>query len=155
MQADQISYYQEYGRCRRGRNVEVNRDGRRLIADQMSYDTQDDNFSVDLLRTGEWPFYVSSASAGGSGETIEMEASTFYYGDPGPSTLSATSQSASFNQQADTVSLEKTTFRLGKLPVFYLPKYTHYLDEAPYRIELGAGYDDELGATYRPPPSSL
>lgn len=146
VQADQIAYYQEYALADAVGNVEINREGRRLIADQMSYDTENNIFSADILRTGEWPFYVSGVSAGGDKGNAEVDGATFYYGDPGPYTLSATAQTASFDNQADTVTLEQTTFRVGNYPVFYLPKYTHHVDQPPYFVEVNAGYDDELGA---------
>ncbi len=146
VQADQIAYYQEYGLADAVGNVEINRDGRRLLADQMSYDTQNNIFSVDALRTGEWPYYISGVSAGGHEDMAEIDGATFYLGDPGPYSLSGTAQTATFNSEAETVTLEKTTFRIGNIPVFYLPKYTHHVDEAPYHVELGAGYDDEFGA---------
>ena len=146
VQADQIAYYQEYGLADAIGSVEINRDGRRLIADEMSYDTQSNIFAVDVLRTGEWPYYVSAVTAGGDEETAEMEGATFYYGDPGPYTLNGTAQIATFDNEADTVTLEKTTFRVGPYPIFYLPKYTHHVDSPPYHVELNAGYDDEFGA---------
>jgi LPS-assembly protein len=147
VQADRITYYQELGLADAAGSVTISRDGNRLLAERMSYDTNEGIFSVDILKTGEWPFYLSGVNAGGTTESITVEGGTLYYGNPGPFALNVGSDSVNYVQNADEefVSMDGATFRVGRVPVFYLPGYTHRIDGAPYYFDLNAGSDGNLG----------
>lgn len=147
VRADRITYYQEYGLADADGNVSVTQSGNRLIADRLSYEAGKDVFAVELLRTGQWPFHLSGLSAGGTTEDISIEGATLYYGEPGPFALNVSSDQVEYvNDESEYVKMDGATFRVGKVPVFYVPGYTHYLNSSPYHLNLGAGLDDELGA---------
>ena len=147
VRADQITYYQQYGLADAEGNVVVNYAGNRLLAERLSYETDKNLFSVNLLRTGQWPYLLSGVSAGGTTDNISIEGATLYYGEPGPFTLNVSADQIEYDQtRREYVKVDKATFRVGKFPVFYLPGYTHYLDDSPYYLELDGGYSSELGA---------
>lgn len=147
VRADRITYYQEFGLADAEGNVEVTKAGNRLIAERMSYEAGEDTFSVDLMRTGQWPFYASGVSAGGSLDDTTINGATLYYGEPGPFALNVSSNEVQYVQdETEYVKMKGATFRIGNVPVFYLPGYTHYLNNSPYYLDIDAGYDDELGA---------
>ncbi len=147
VRADRITYYQEYGLADALGNVAVTREGNRLIADRLSYDTENSQLSVDVLRTGQWPYYLSGVSAGGSTEQMEINGSTVYYGNPSPWALSVGSEKIEyFNDENQRVKMDGATFRVGSIPFFYLPSYTYYLGSSPYFLDINGGYDSELGA---------
>jgi LPS-assembly protein len=147
VRADQITYYQEYGIADAEGNVAVTQSGNRLIADRLSYETGENVFSVNLLRTGQWPYLLSGVSAGGTTESIAIEGATLFYGEPGPYALNVSSDQVEYVQaESEYVKMDSATFRVGNIPVFYLPGYTYYLNGSPYYLDLGAGYDGELGA---------
>ncbi len=146
VRADSITYYQEYGLADALGNVAVSRDGGRLIADRMSFDTENSAFSVDILRTGQWPFYLSGVSAGGDTDQMEINGATVYYGNPGRFTLNASSDKVEFiNEEDRRIKMHGATLRLGTIPFFYLPSYTYYLGTSPYHLDLNGGTDGELG----------
>lgn len=147
VRADRITYYQEYALADADGNVAITRDGSRLIADRMSFDANENIFSVDILRTGQWPYYVSGVSAGGSTEQTNIQGATLYYGEPGPFTLSVSSNKVSYVNEGEQqyASMDGATFRVGNVPFFYLPAYTHYLSDAPYYVDVNGGSDGELG----------
>lgn len=147
VRADQITYYQQYGLADAEGNVTVNYAGNRLLAERLSYETGNNLFSVNLLRTGQWPYLLSGVSAGGTVDSISIEGATLYYGNPGPFTLNVSADQIEYDQtRREYVKVDRATFRVGKFPVFYLPGYTHYLDNSPYYLELDGGYSNELGA---------
>jgi LPS-assembly protein len=147
VRADRITYYQEFGLADADGNVAVTQAGNRLIADRLSYEAGEATFSVDLLRTGQWPFYITGVSAGGTTEDISIEGATLYYGDPGPFALNVSSDRVQYvNEAAEYVKMDGATFRIGNVPVFYIPGYTYYLNNTPYYLNLDGGYDSELGA---------
>lgn len=147
VRADRITYYQEHGLADAEGNVAVTQSGNRLIADRLSYEAGKDVFAVELLRTGQWPFHISGVTAGGTTEDILIEGATLYYGEPGPFALNVSSNQVEYvNDEAEYVKMDGATFRVGNVPVFYIPAYTHYLNNSPYYLDLDAGYDSELGA---------
>ena len=58
LQADRITYYQEYSLADALGNVSINTGGHRIIADRLSFDIENSVFAVDVFRTGDWPFYL-------------------------------------------------------------------------------------------------
>lgn len=148
VQADRITYYQELGLADALGNVSISSEGNRLLADRMSYDTNEGIFSVDLLKTGQWPYHITAVNAGGTTDDITAEGATIYYGNPGPFALSVSSDSVQYVQSQDEaayVSMDGATFRVGSVPVFYLPAYKHTISGAPYYFDLDAGSDSSLG----------
>jgi LPS-assembly protein len=147
IRADQITYYQEYGLADAEGNVAVTQSGNRLIADRLSYETRENVFSVSMLRTGQWPYLISGVTAGGTTDDIAIEGATLFYGEPGPYALNVSSDLVEYVQaESESVRMDSATFRVGSMPVFYLPGYTYYLNGSPYYLDLGAGYDSRLGA---------
>jgi len=147
VRADRITYYQEHSLADALGNVAVTRDGARLVADRLSYDAEKRIFSLDDLRTGQWPIYISGVSAGGEAEDISISGATVYYGNPSPFGLSISSDKVQYvKNESPYVKMDGATFRIGNVPVFYIPAYKHYIGSAPYFVDMGGGYDGELGA---------
>ena len=147
VRADTITYYQEYNLADAAGNVTVMDSGNRIIANRLSYEAEDQIISVNVLRTGQWPFHLSGVSAGGSTDNISIEGATLYYGEPGPFALNVSSDQVEYvNAESEYVKMQGATFRIGNTPVFYLPGYTHNLNDSNYHLDLDAGYDGELGA---------
>lgn len=147
IRADRITYYEEFSLADADGNVAIMRDGTRLVTDRMSYDIGESIFSMSLLKTGQWPYYVSGVSAGGTVEDTSVYGATVYYGDPGPLTLNVGADEVRYVEDSGSeyVEMSGATFRIGSVPVFYLPDYKHYISDAPYFIELDGGSDSELG----------
>lgn len=147
IRADRITYYQDYALADANGNVTISRDGGRLIADRLSFDGKENIFSVDILRTGQWPYYVSGVNAGGTTDHTTIEGATVYYGNPESFTLSVSSDEVRYVNEGERqyVSMDGATFRVGNVPFFYLPGYRHYLSNAPYMIDANVGQDSELG----------
>ncbi|MFU8848004.1 MAG: LPS-assembly protein LptD [Opitutales bacterium] len=148
LRADRITYYQEYGLADAEGNVAVTQSGNRMIADRLSYEVNEGVFAVNLLRTGQWPYLISGVTAGGSTDDISIEGASLYYGNPGPYTLSLSADQVQYvrGETEEYVRVDSATFRVGRIPVFYLPGYTYYLDGSPYLLDLKAGYGSKLGA---------
>ena len=147
IRADRITYYQKLSLADARGNVAISRDGRRLIADRLSFESQENIFSVDIFRTGQWPHYVSGTSAGGTIENADIQGASLYYGNPSPYSLSVSSDEVRYVNEEDGeyVSMDGATFRIGRIPFFYLPGYRHYLSDAAYLLDINVGSDSELG----------
>ena len=147
IRADRITYYQEYSLADANGNVAITREGKRLIADRLSFDANESLYSVDILRTGQWPYYVRGVSAGGTTEDTTLEGATVYYGDPSMFGLSVSSDTLRYakGELGQYVSMDGATFQIGSVPFFYLPSYTHHMGDAPYMFDVNVGSDGELG----------
>lgn len=147
IRADRITYYKNFALADALGNVAITREGKRLIADRLSFDANENIFSVDVLRTGQWPYYVSGASGGGTNEDSSIYGATVYYGNPGPYGLSVSSNEVRYLKEprGEYVSMDGATFRIGSLPIFYLPAYRHYVSDAPYYTDVDVGSGGDLG----------
>ena len=117
IRADRINYYQKLSLADASGDVAISHDGGRLIADRLSFDSQEKEFSVGILRTGQWPYYVSGMSAGGTTENTNIQGATIYYGDPSPFGLSASSNDIRYVNEGygEYVSVDGATFRIGRV----------------------------------------
>ncbi len=147
IRADRITYYQNYALADADGNVAITREGKRLIADRLSFDANESLYSVDILRTGQWPYYVNGVSAGGTTEDTTLKGATVYYGDPSPFGLSVSSDTLRYaeDEAGQYVSMDGAIFQIGSVPFFYLPSYTHHMGDAPYMFDVNVGSDGELG----------
>ena len=147
IRADRITYYQNFSLADASGDVAISRDGDRLITDRLSFESQENIFSVGILRTGQWPYYFSGINAGGTIENTDIQGASLYYGNPSPYSLSVSSDEVRYVNEEDGeyVSMDGATFRIGRLPFFYLPGYRHYLSDAAYLLDINAGSDGYLG----------
>ena len=145
--ADRITYYREFSLADAEGNVAIDRSGYRLIAEEMSFDIENSVFSVDLPRTGRWPFHLSAVSGGGEPGQASLRGATLYYGDPAERLgLSVSSERVTYEDgERPTVSFDGATFRIGNVPFFYVPGFTHNLEAPPYFVDFGGGEDSQLG----------
>lgn len=151
LSADRINYYKQYGLAEASGNVAIMTDNYRLIADRLNYETEDSIFSINDIRTGQWPIYISSDNAGGTSDHIILKDTTVYYGEPHFLTPSITASKMDyFNEENGILELGPTTFRIGKVPLLVLPGYTHHIkDGSPFFIDTDFGTRSELGTFYQ------
>ena len=147
IRADRITYYQEFSLADANGDVAISHDGGRLVAKRMSFDSQENIFSVDILRTGQWPYYISGVSAGGTIENTNIQGATVFYDEPSPFGLSVSSGAVRYVNEDDGeyLSVDGATFRIGRIPFFYLPSYRHNFSSAPYLLDINAGSNRDLG----------
>ncbi|MFT4901106.1 MAG: LPS-assembly protein [Lentimonas sp.] len=147
LEADRITYYQEYALADADGHVALTGNGSRMIGESLSFDANENIFAVDLFRTGQWPYYISGVSAGGTTEEATINGATLYYGNPSPFGLSVSSESVQYikNENTEFVKMGASTFRIGGVPILRLPAYTYYVDGTPYYIDVKGGHDSFLG----------
>ncbi len=149
--ADRVSYYQQYGLADASGNVAIMKEGYRLIADRLNYETQEDIFSIDTLRTGQWPIYVSSDNGGGTVEHTIFRDITVYYGEPNFFTPNVNARKMEYlDDEGGTLKLGTTTFKIGNVPFLMLPGYTHRVKGGlPFFIDTDFGNRSELGTYFQ------
>ena len=147
IQADQIRYYQKNRLAEALGNISITHDGYRAISDRLSYDGENETYSIGNLRAGIWPYYFNGISVKGNMEKAVMEKASFYYGDPDTFTLNINSKNVTYVQEGEKIyaRMKGVTFRINDYPFFYLPQHTHYINQAPYSLDLKFGEDRKRG----------
>ena len=148
--ADRITYYQDYGLADAIGGITISKEGYRLVAERLSFDTQENTFFVDAPRTGQWPIYVSSANAGGTIDNTFFEDITVYYGNPNFLTPSLSAKKMEYiDRDGGILKMGATTFKIGSVPLLKLPQYTYKVSETPFFIEANVGSDGQLGTYFQ------
>lgn len=149
--ADRITYYQSFGLADVSGDVAFMKQGYRLIADRLNYETEEKIFSVDNLHTGQWPVYVYGENAGGTTDHTIFGNVTINYGEPNFLTPSISAKKLEyFSEDGGALKLGPTTFRIGKVPLLMLPGYTHKVKSgSPFFIDTDFGARNELGTFFQ------
>lgn len=147
VRADTITYYQEYGLADALGDAAIMREGYRMVGERVSFDANEEIFSIKAPRTGAWPLYIEGFDAGGTLEDMSLENPRVYYTDPGFLTPNIKARSLRFKEVDDRKSLQikSATLRIGPVPFFYLPSLTYNLTESPFYFDFDAGSDGTLG----------
>ncbi len=145
--ADSITYYQEYAVADAVGNAAIMHEGYRLIGERISYDAEENIFSIQEPRTGAWPLYTNAVTAGGSLEDMKLVNARIYYTDPGPFTPNIKAKSLQYNNEdgKETLTIKGATLQIGNVPFFYLPVYTYDVNKQPFYLDVDAGSNSNLG----------
>lgn len=145
--ADEITYYQEYGLADAQGDAAIMREGYRMVGNRISYDANEGIFTVQDPRTGAWPLYARGDEAGGIVTDMVLENAQIYYTEPGWLTPNIKARNVRFKSTEANTTLQTkgATFRIGKIPFFYLPRFTYYLTEAPFYFDIDVGNGGKLG----------
>lgn len=147
LKADVITYYKNYNLLNARGGINFVSNNHRLLSDDFTLDVQSNTFSINNIKYGTWPYYISAKSGGGNEERIQFNQGVFYYGNPHPLSPNFKAQTVSIvNEDNKKEVIFKNTFlRIGNVPIFYLPKIKYDLDRNPYLAITRLGYEDEFG----------
>ena len=144
--ADEIRYNYRTQIARARGNVVFQREGRRLLADELVYRRSDQSFEVSRPRLGSDQIYLTGARILGSAAEIIVEDAVATFGEPGPWTPTLRAQRLVLRPD-DRFQLTRGRVGLGRGPQLPLPSFPLPADLAFIRYAtLGAGYRRTLGA---------
>ena len=148
LKADVITYYKNYNLLNARGGINFVSNNHRLLSDDFALDVESKTFSINNIKYGAWPYYITAKSGGGNDESINFNQSIFYYGDPHPLSPNLKAETVTIvNKEDDKEIIFKDAFlRIGNVPIFYLPKIKYDLDNDPYLVDTRIGYEGEYGA---------
>ena len=146
--ADEISFLQLDNAIEARNRISLTQDSMRLVADRISYRITDRSFESGPFRLGEYPLYLVGDSLEGNPDEIQFMRNIMYLNEPDPFSFNIKSRSLNY-YPGDKVQVKHATFRIGKVPFFYLPSYEQSIRETPIRFNFDAGYRGNLGAYVR------
>jgi len=148
LKADVITYYKNFNLLNARGEINFVSNNHRLLSENFSLDVESNTFSINKIKYGAWPYYITAKSAGGDEEKINFNQGVFYYGDPHPLSPNLKAETVTIvnNDIEKEVIFRDATLRIGKIPVFYLPKIKYDLEKNPYFLDTRIGYEEEYGA---------
>lgn len=148
LKADTIIYYKNYNLLNARGNINFVSPNHRLLSNDFSLNVESKTFSIHNIKYGVWPYYISAKGGGGTEEKITLNEGILHYGNPHPLSpnLKAKSVTILNNDNQQKVVFKNTLIRIGKVPIFYLPKIKYNLDNEPYLLNTRIGYEGEYGA---------
>lgn len=143
--ADEIRYNYRTQVARARGNVVFQREGRRLLADDLVYRRADQSFEVSQLRLGADPIYLTGARVHGTAQEIIVDQAVATFREPGPWTPTLRADRLVLRPD-DSLQLTGGRIGLGRGPQLPLPSFPLPADQAFIRYAtIGAGYRRTLG----------
>lgn len=126
-------------------DVTVTRPDVRLVGDRIEYQTEDRSAKGENLRFGQPPLHIAAATIEGTPDSAYLEDAIAYFGEPTPAAINLRASSITYHS-GEKLEAKNVTLRVGRVPVFYLPKLTRSLNGGlATEATADAGYSRNLG----------
>ena len=146
IEADKMEYFTKDGKVRASGDVRVSHENLRVLAKSVDVDTADDSVSAENVRFGFYPVFVESENVSGDRSALHADKATVYFEEPDFFSLNIDVENINYDADRDYVEFEDAVFKLGPLPVLYVPRYGQYgLKRPPFQIENRLGYNGDFG----------
>jgi len=142
--ADEIEYFRAENRAQATGNVRLMSGGFRLVSDSLNYNAATRHVTSETFRAGDPPLLMEGSGFSGSPDQIDFADAVVYFHEPGPLALNYRARNVSLYPN-DRVDVEGATFRIGRVPIFYLPKYSQKIGQSPYSFSGDLGFRSNLG----------
>lgn len=144
LRADTIVYNKESLKVNASGGVSITQSTGRIIVPEANYDGNERAISAPAFRAGTPPLYLSGDALKGISGTLSAENTVLTYHEPESISLNVRAGKVSY-LNSDTLLVEDATLRIGKVPFFYIPRFTQNSRETPLRVRFRAGSGDNLG----------
>ncbi len=148
VEADEVKYLRNENIIEANGKIRLTNNDLRLAGDKLSYQLNTGHFKLDTFRIGVPPYHGEGNSLNGTKEKINLGKSTIYLQTPGAWALNIKSSAATL-YSTERLEAKDVTFRIGRLPFFYLPKISQPLKESMIRFKGNIGHRSNLGAYFQ------
>lgn len=143
--ADEILYHPTTGDAVATGRVTLTRGPQRLLADKLTYHVSDRSFTAIDVRLGEYPLYVSGATASGAKDTITLTNAHASVREPGSFSPTLNADKLTYTP-GQTVRAEHASAGVGGIRPLALPRYQQSVRQPAFSyIALTGGYRASLG----------
>jgi len=144
--AQEIQFAQKTNTAKLKNDVRMTQEKMRLVTNEADINLKDFSFDSKAVRLGAYPMYVATKDLKITRDLVEAKNATLYINEPGFASISANADVISYNAETDRLEMEDITFKIGRVPFFYLPAYGQDgLDKPPFYFELQYGYNSDFG----------
>ncbi|HEY0944897.1 MAG TPA: LPS assembly protein LptD [Opitutaceae bacterium] len=147
LQADEIRYNTRTKTAIARGNVVLTREGQRLLADELTYRVEEGTFTVDALRFGAPPLFLSAASATGGPDEVVFNDTRFSFTEPDTWSPTIATDRVAYSIADERLDLDRGRFGVGAAQPVPLPGQELPVDLALLSyLTARAGYSGSLGA---------
>lgn len=131
-------------------NVVINTEGMRLLTESARYNAGDGRLDVTEFRAGEPPIFISGCGACGTINDLQIDTPIVILGEPDAISPNLIALRAELKNAQDECTPTQVIghhilFRIGRIPFFYLPYFSHTAREIPVLLSNENGNDNKLG----------
>ena len=147
IKANSIIYYRNYSLLDATGNISLASQNHRLLADSFLYNAEAERFSFNNVKYGYWPYYFLAENGGGSLNAINLNTVDLFIGEPKKFSPNFRAKSLSITNEGNdhNVTLNHIRFRIGSVPVFYIPKLKYSLNDDAFSLSANVGNSGEFG----------
>lgn len=128
--------------------VQLDKDRWLYIGESIGYDNENQKISGENIRLGNSPIYLQAESVEGSlaheNRVLHIYNGQFYYGEPGPFTISVRAKHAKITG-FKRIRFDSADVFLGKCKLAHIHKYTQMIYSPPFYVRGEYGQRTDLG----------
>jgi LPS-assembly protein len=145
LEADVIHYDYAKGIATAEGHVSLTRGAERILSDKASYDRQNQSFTLEDMRVGRFPYYISGQSAQGDLSNIIVSQAELSYREPGPYQPTLHAGTLTYTE-GRVINAEAAHVGIGSVQPISLPHFTHHLNlPLVSYLSFNGGYRSSLG----------
>ena len=146
--ADEIRYFAKQKKANAKGNTRLHYGNFRLVGRGLVYEVDSKRTTSEAFRLGFPPLFAEGDGFSGTIDKFTAEGVTIYFGEPSSVGLNIRAAQATVYPK-DRIEAENVTFRIGKFPIFKLPRYRQSVESLAVLLTAKLGYRDNLGAYFR------
>jgi LPS-assembly protein len=117
----------------------------RLLAEDLRFELESRAFTTGKYRVGLQTLYLEGKSLESDGEGMLTHNARFFLGEPERMGVSGRARKIE-KLGEDTVRFHGAVFKVGAIPLLYLPRYTHSFSRSRFSIDGSIGFTAGIGA---------
>ncbi len=144
--ADEIAFNQEKNQAIATGQVRLSHKALRVVTRSARYDMVARTIATGAIRMGRPPLFVEAESLEGGAQEMKLTNATVYFNEPDPYGFSLQADTLTYYGPEDRLVGTGAIFRLGSVPIFYLPSYSQRgTEKLPIGIKSRLGFSNFLG----------
>ncbi len=145
VEADEIIFNKNAGGGNAKGEVQIDTTFLRIVTDQVDYRMQDKDLLAEEFRMAISPIFIGGDAIQGNADAVFIENASLYWQEPDAFSPNLNVKEATYYPNEKTVQAKSVSFRVGKLPFFYLPAIYARAFERPFSLSTKIGYRKSLG----------
>jgi LPS-assembly protein len=146
LEADEIKYVSATDIAIATGHVSLTRGAERVLSDKITYDRREKSFSIDQVRAGKFPYFVSGESAYGDFSKLTISNAVLSVREPDPYQPTLAAKSLTYVTGKE-LNAEEAHLGIGNSKLISIPRFSQNINlPLVSYISVLAGYRSSLGA---------
>ena len=149
LKADAIGFNRETMEIEAVGNVEFTRKEFRVVAQELRYNLKTHQVKAIKFHLGQRDVFVKADLLDSEEDAFVVNDTTVYYGAVDNFALNIKSKELKLYPDEDRMLMKDAVFRVGRIPLFYLPRYQQSFGESPFDLTSEYGSSTRVGSYVR------